>query len=100
MAGSGRGVVAGGDDQFTAAQVCESDLDGAFRQARCVSDRAETRGNRFPFLPRCLAVKIEINQISGWLLIVSDQIAHQNIENVIVDRNGLFEARHEEAVDS
>jgi hypothetical protein len=28
------------------------------------------------------------------LLIVPDQIAHQNIENVIVDGNGLAEARH------
>jgi hypothetical protein len=28
------------------------------------------------------------------LLIVPDQIAHQDVENVIVDGNGLFEARH------
>jgi hypothetical protein len=28
------------------------------------------------------------------LLIVSDDIAHQHIEDVIIDRHGLMEARH------
>jgi hypothetical protein len=28
------------------------------------------------------------------LLIVSDDIAHQHIQNVIIDRHGLMEARH------
>jgi hypothetical protein len=28
------------------------------------------------------------------LLIVSDDIAHQHIQNVIIDRDGLMEARH------
>jgi hypothetical protein len=27
-------------------------------------------------------------------LIVADQIAHEHIEHVIVDRNGAFETRH------
>jgi hypothetical protein len=31
------------------------------------------------------------------LLIVPDQIAHQDVENVVVDGNGLFEARHGES---
>jgi hypothetical protein len=29
-------------------------------------------------------------------LIVPDQIAHQHIQDVIVDRNGAFETRHRE----
>jgi hypothetical protein len=33
MAGSGRGVVAGNDDQFAATEVCEGDLDGALGKA-------------------------------------------------------------------
>jgi len=33
MTESGRGVVAGGDDQFAATEVCESDLDGALGKA-------------------------------------------------------------------
>lgn len=80
--------------------MSKRNLDGALRQTRCVSDRAETRGDRFPFLPRCLAVKIEINQVRGRLLIVPDQIAHQDIENVVVDGNSLFEARHFPEVES
>jgi hypothetical protein len=31
------------------------------------------------------------------LLIVPDQIPHQDVENVVVDTNGLFEARHGES---
>ena len=94
MTRSGGGVVAGSDDQFAAAQVCEGGLDGAFGKAGRVGKRSQTRGDRFPFLPRGLAVKVQINQIGGRLLIVTDQIAHQDVENVIVDGNGLFEARH------
>ena len=33
MPGDGSGVVAGGDDQFAATEVCESDLDGALGKA-------------------------------------------------------------------
>jgi hypothetical protein len=29
-------------------------------------------------------------------LIVSKQVAHQHIENIIVDRQGAFETRHNE----
>src|SRR5439155_8846239 len=94
MARSGGGVVACGDDQFAAAPVCESGLDGAFGKARCVGKRSYARDESFPILPRGLAIKIQINQISGWLLIVPDYIAHQDIENVIVEWKGLAEARH------
>jgi hypothetical protein len=44
----------------------------------------------------CLAVQVQINQISRGLLVVPDQIAHQHVKHVIVDGNGLFEARHSE----
>ena len=94
MAGSCRGVVPGGDDQFAAAEVYEGDLDGAFGKAGRVGQRSQTCGNWFPFVPGGLAVKIEINQIRGWLLIVPDQIAHQDVEDVIVDGNGFAKPRH------
>lgn len=72
VARGGRGVVACGDDQFTTAQFLKSDLDGAFGKACCVGEHSYTRGDRFPFLPRSLAVKIEVNQICSRLLIVPD----------------------------
>jgi len=41
-----------------------------------------------------MAVKIEVNQISCGLLVVPNQIAHQNVENIIIDGNGLFKPGH------
>jgi len=72
MARSGGGVVACGDDQFAAAQACESGLNRAFGKAGRVGKRSYARDDSFPFLPRGLAIKIQISQISGWLLIVPD----------------------------
>ncbi len=94
MPRDGRGVVALVDDQFAATQLCEGELDGALGKTGRVGERSYTRNDWPPSLPDSLAVKIEVNQIRGWLLIVPDQIAHQNIANVVVDGNGLFEARH------
>ncbi len=94
MARRGRGVIAFRDDQLTAAQGLKGDLDCTLGKACRVGKRSYARRNRFPSLPRGLSVKIDINQIRSRLLIVPDQIAHQDIENVIIDGNGLFEARH------
>lgn len=96
MARSSRSMVACGGDQFAAAKGCDGDLDCAFGKASRVGKRSQTGGHRLPFLSRGLAVKIKVNQISGWPLVVTDQIAHQDVENVVVDAHGLFEARHEE----
>ena len=92
MAGSGCGVIAGGDDQFAAPQVCDGDLDCTFGKACRVGKRSQTLDDRFPFLPHGLSVKI--NHIGDRLLIVPDQIAHQDVENVIVDGNCFAEAVH------
>jgi hypothetical protein len=81
-------------------QVTERNLDCALRETGGVSDRTKTRGDWFPFMPRRPAVEVQINQISRGLLVVSDQVAHEHVENVIVNGNGLFEARQVEAVDS
>ena len=40
--------------------------------------------------------RIVMSKQPNILLIVTDQIAHQDVENVVVDGNGLFEARHGE----
>jgi uncharacterized glyoxalase superfamily protein PhnB len=57
MAGSGCGVVAGNDDQFTATEVCERSLDGALGKARRVGKHSYACDDRFPFSPRGLPVK-------------------------------------------
>jgi hypothetical protein len=37
---------------------------------------------------------MEISKVGGRLLIVRDQVAHQHVEDVVVNGNGSFEARH------
>ena len=66
---------------------------GAFGKPGGIGDRAYTGANRAPFLSCNLAVKMQINQIGSRLLIMADQIAHEHVEDVIVDGNGLLEAR-------
>ena len=72
----------------------ERGVHGAFGESSSVCDHAQTGADASPFVSRRFAVKMQVNQVSGWLLIVADQIAHQHIEHVIVDRNGLFETWH------
>ena len=73
--------------------MCERRVDGAFGESCCVRDGAHTGANVAPFISCGLAVKVEVNDKSGGLLIVPDQITHQHIQHVIVDRDGAFEAR-------
>jgi len=87
-------MVAAGDDQLATAQGCEGGLDGAFGKTGRIGKCSYARGNRFPLLPRGLAVKVQINQIGGRLLIVTDQIAHQDVENVVVDGNDFAKSGH------
>jgi hypothetical protein len=69
-------------------------VNGAFGKSSCVSDCAHTGTDVAPSVSGSLAVKVQVNDIRGWLLIVPDQIAHQHIQNVIVDGNGLSKTRH------
>jgi len=91
----GRGhVFAVAHDQLASTQTLQRRLDGALGKAGPIRERAQTCSDWFPSSARGLAVKVKINQISGGLLIVPNKVAHQNIENVVIDGNGLFEAGH------
>ena len=57
-----------------------------------VREGAKTHSERFPFIAYSLSVEMEKNQIRGRFLIVADQIAHQDIKDVVVDRNDLLKA--------
>ena len=81
-------------DQLAAAQEIERGLDSAFREAGGFGEGAQTGGDWFPFLAGGQAEKIKVNKIGGRLAIVADDVAHQDVEDVIVDGNGLAEARH------
>lgn len=68
-------------------------MNGAFRKPGDVRDRAHTGTDGAPLGSCGLAVKVEINEIRRRFLIVANQIAHQHIEDVIINGNSLFKAR-------
>ena len=78
-----------------ATQILERALHRTFGKSGGFGKSAQTRGDWFPFTARSLTVKMQKHKISGRLLIVSDKVAHQDIEHIVVDRNDRFEARHD-----
>ncbi len=73
-------------------------MDSAFGKTGRIRERAQTCRNRFPVIPGGLGVKRKINQIGRRLLIVTNQITHQDVEHVIVDSDGLLKTRHGETM--
>jgi len=90
------GVIAGGLYQFAAAQEFQCGLHGALREAGGFREDAQACRHRFPFSARGLTVKMEVNEIRSWLAIVADDVAHQDIEDVVVDWNCFTETGHQE----
>ena len=88
----GRCAFAMGHNQFAPAQTFQRELNGALGETGSVGQIAQTHGNRFPLPAHRLAIKIHIYEIGDRMFIVADQIAHQDIDHVIVHGKGLFEA--------
>ena len=74
--------------------MSERSVHRALGESGCLGDCAYTSADVVPFVSRGLAVKVQVNHKRGRLLIVTNQIAHQHIEHVIVNGNCLFETRH------
>jgi hypothetical protein len=87
-------MICGRRNQLSAPQMCERRVGSAFGESGCVCDRAHTGADGAPFVSSGLAIKVQINQEGGRLLIVADQITHQDVENVIVNWNGFAKSRH------
>ena len=81
-------------DQLATAQAIKRGLDGALREAGRSRQRAQTRGHWFPTEARGLSVEIQINEIRGWLLIMAHDVAHEDVEDIVIDRDGFAEAGH------
>jgi len=94
MTRQGCRVIALACDQFATPQQFERRLDGALRQTGFFRERTQTGRDRLPFGTRGLSVEIDIDQIRGRLAIVADDVAHQNVHDVIVNRDGFAKARH------
>jgi hypothetical protein len=71
----------------------ERGMNGAFRKPGDVRDSAHTGTDGAPLGSCGLGVKVEINKIRRRFLIVANQIAHQHIDDVIINGDRLFKAR-------
>jgi hypothetical protein len=80
--------------QLTRLQLKHRALHRALRKAGFIGQHAQARCDRLPVLAGGAAGKIEVNQEGSRLLVMSDDIAHEHVENIIIDRNGSVEARH------
>jgi len=94
MTRKGGGVFANGYNQLATPQSLQRSLDGTLRETSHFGERAQTCRNRFPFVSCSPSVKTKINQKSGRLAIVANEIAHKNVNDVIVDGNFFLKARH------
>ncbi len=90
----GRAMTARRRDQLTGLQPDERALHGAFGKARLIGDHAQARPDRLPALSHGAAIEKHEYEKSGWLLIMSDKVAQQDIQDVIVHCYGLMKTRH------
>src|SRR5262249_37046525 len=74
------------------------DLNGAFRKAGVLGNRAQAGADRFPVLFFRFPVKIKENKERGRLMIMPDQVRHQDVNDVIVDRDGATKAWHDQKI--
>ena len=72
MAWGSGGVMRCRPDELAATQVCQCRMGGAFGKPGGIGDRAHTGADRAPFVSCNLAVKMQINQVGGRLLVVAD----------------------------
>jgi len=80
--------------QLAEMQRSEGALHCTFGQAAFIGQHTQAGIDRSPALASSAPGKIKIDEECRRLLIVSDDIAHQHIQNIIIDRHGLTEARH------
>jgi hypothetical protein len=95
MGRNGGAMMAGRPNQLSELQRRDRALDRAFGKPGFIGKHAQAGFDRSPVLTGGAAGKKQINEKSRWLLIVADDIPHQDIEHVIVYGNGLMKTRHE-----
>ena len=94
MCRHGGPVRARGFYQLPILQLHDRTLHCAFGKAGFIGQHADAGFDRLPVLAGGAAGKVEINQEGRRLLIMPDDVAHEHVENVIIDWNGSVEARH------
>ena len=89
-----RRMIAFGREELTTLQRGERGLHGALRQAGVVGQFAQAPGHRAPILSDGLTIEPDVDEKRRRLLVVSDEIAQQDIEHIVVNGHGAAEARH------
>ncbi|MEY2508431.1 MAG: hypothetical protein QOH01_2760 [Verrucomicrobiota bacterium] len=89
-----RGMVRGCRDKLASTQELQRGLDCALRQPRLIRQRAQARIDRFPSAASRRAVEVKVNQIRRRLPIVPDDVAHKDVDYVIIHGDGFAEPRH------
>jgi hypothetical protein len=69
-------------------------LDSAFGESSFIGKRAQACFHGLPTLACGAPIKKQIDEEGRWLLIVSDDIAHENVQDVVVDWHSLFKTGH------
>lgn len=95
MRGHCRRVRARRDDKLAITQCVQGGLHGALGESRFLRDHAQAHCHRPPALARGAAKQEKINQERRRLLIVRDEITHQNVEHIVVHGDGGPKARHD-----
>src|SRR5436190_2661687 len=90
-----RRVGAHGKDELAITQRLQGGLHRALGEACFIRDRAQAGGDWPPTLTHRATKQKQVDQKSRWLLIVSDQIAHEHINYVIVHWHSPAKTRHE-----
>jgi predicted enzyme related to lactoylglutathione lyase len=80
--------------QLADVQCRKAALHRAFGKSGFIGQHAQAGFDRSPALTSSAAGKKKIDEECRRFLIVSDNITHQHIKDVIIDRHGLMEARH------
>jgi len=94
MGGDGGVMRTRGFQQLAMLQLYDRTLYCAFGKAGFIGQHAQAGFDRLPVSAGGAAGEIQINQEGCRLLIMADDIAHEHVENVIINRNGSVKARH------
>jgi hypothetical protein len=86
--------------QLAEVQCGQGALHGAFGKSGFIGQHAQAGFDRPPTEASGTPGEIEIDKECCWLLIVPDNITHQHVQDVIIDRHGLMETRHDCILDA
>jgi hypothetical protein len=88
------GMFARRSNQLARPQPFQGDLDRTFGKPGSFRDHPQAGADWLPSLPFGLAVEMKINQKRGRLVVVTNQVTHQDVQDIIVDRDRLAETGH------